>query len=170
MTLLMLLRGALGERCSREGPLLEAVLEIADSVMTYRRRYLATLQVAPVVDLLLTDETNPRSVIYQVEAMTNHISSLPNPADGMRTPQQRITLSVLTELKLADIDSLCALDERGERASLSALLVDLSTRIPALSESLSDRYLNHATVSRHLTQEEPPAVPSEMPPILHGGD
>jgi uncharacterized circularly permuted ATP-grasp superfamily protein/uncharacterized alpha-E superfamily protein len=169
MTLLMLLRGALTETCDREGPLLEAVLEIADSVMTYRRRYLATTQVAPVVDLLLTDETNPRSVIYQLEALTSHIASLPNPADGMRTPQQRITLSVLTDLKLADIDRLCSVDERGERALLSALLVDLSTRIPALSESLSDRYLNHATVSRHLTQEEPPGPPSELP-ILHGGD
>jgi uncharacterized alpha-E superfamily protein len=53
MTLVTLLRGTLSERCDREGPLLEAVLEIADSGMTYRRRYLATLQVAPVVDLLL---------------------------------------------------------------------------------------------------------------------
>ncbi|HEX5660366.1 MAG TPA: circularly permuted type 2 ATP-grasp protein, partial [Polyangiales bacterium] len=118
MTLLMLLRGALTETCEREGPLLEAVLEIADSVMTYRRRYLATLQVAPVVDLLLTDESNPRSVIYQVDALNDHIAALPNPSDGMRTPQQRITLSVLTDLKLADIDRLCSVDERGERVEL----------------------------------------------------
>ncbi len=158
MTLLMLLRGALTESCEREGPLLEGVLEIADSVMTYRRRYLATLQVAPVVDLLLTDESNPRSVIYQLDALNNHISALPNPSDGMRTAQQRITLSLLTDLKLADIERLCTVSDsgaqRGERAELSALLVDLSTRIPALSESLSDRYLNHATVSRHLNGDE----------------
>jgi hypothetical protein len=31
------------------------------------------------------------------------------------------------------------------------MLIDLGTRIPALSDSLSDRYLSHATVSRHLT-------------------
>jgi uncharacterized circularly permuted ATP-grasp superfamily protein/uncharacterized alpha-E superfamily protein len=167
MTLLMLVRGALTETCEREGPLLEAVLEIADSVMTYRRRYLATLQVAPVVDLLLTDESNPRSVIYQLDALNNHIAALPNPSDGMRTPQQRITLALLTDLKLADIEGLCAVDERGERAQLSALLIDLSTRIPALSESLSDRYLNHATVSRHLNKDE--QTPSD-PMILHGGD
>jgi len=154
MTLVTLLRGTVTERCAREGPLLEAVLEIADSVMTYRRRYLATLQAAPVSDLLLTDETNPRSVVYQMEAITSHIATLPNALDGLRTPQQRIALGVLTDLKLADIDRLCATDEHGDRARLSALLVDLATRIPALSDSLSDRYLNHATVSRHLNGED----------------
>ncbi|MDB4973600.1 MAG: hypothetical protein JWN48_1941 [Myxococcaceae bacterium] len=167
MTLLMLVRGSLTEPCSREGPLLESVLDIADSVMTYRRRYLATLQVAPVVDLLLTDETNPRSVIYQMEALTSHIATLPNTLDGMRTPQQRIILSVLTCLKLADIDRLCVVGERGERARLSALLVDLSTQIPMLSDSLSDRYLNHATVSRHLTQDE---IMQPVGQAMNGGD
>ena len=41
-------------------PILEAVLEIADSSMTYRYRYLTSLQLAPVLDLLISDETNPR--------------------------------------------------------------------------------------------------------------
>ncbi|MDB4987168.1 MAG: hypothetical protein JWN04_2346, partial [Myxococcaceae bacterium] len=167
MTLLMLVRGSLSEPCPREGPLLESVLDIADSVMTYRRRYLATLQVAPVVDLLLTDETNPRSVIYQMEALISHIATLPNTLDGMRTPQQRIILSVLTQLKLADIDRLCVVGEHGGRARLSALLLDLSTQIPTLSDSLSDRYLNHATVSRHLTQDET-AYPVDH--TMNGGD
>jgi uncharacterized circularly permuted ATP-grasp superfamily protein/uncharacterized alpha-E superfamily protein len=173
MSLVMLLRGSLTERCSREGPLLEAVLEIADSVMTYRRRYLATLQAAPVVDLLLTDETNPRSVIYQIAAVDDHISTLPNTLDGLRTPQQRIALSVLTDLKLADIDRLCAGDEHGDRTRLATLLVDLATRIPALSDSLSDRYLNHATISRHLTGEEGVLASEQVSALEHartGGD
>jgi uncharacterized alpha-E superfamily protein len=154
MTTVTLLRGSLSENCSREGPLLESILDIADSGMTYRRRYLATLQAAPVVDLLLTDETNPRSVIHQLDALVSHIEALPNTAQRLRTPQERIALSVSNDLKLADIEPLCALDGRGQRANLTKLLVDLATRIPALSDSLSDRYLNHATVSRHLTQGE----------------
>jgi uncharacterized circularly permuted ATP-grasp superfamily protein/uncharacterized alpha-E superfamily protein len=154
MTLVTLLRGSLSARCDREGPLLEAVLEIADSGMTYRRRYLATLQTAPVVDLLLTDETNPRSVIFQLDALTKHIAALPAPQSGLRSAQERIALGLVTDLKLADIERLCAADERGARPRLSAMLVDLATRVPALSDSLSDRYLNHATVSRHLTLDE----------------
>jgi uncharacterized alpha-E superfamily protein len=132
------------------------VLEIADSGMTYRRRYLASLQVAPVADLLLTDETNPRSVIYQMEAILKHIEALPGSSDGMRSPQELTALSVLTQLKLTDVERVCAPDAEGERPELDALLLDLATRIPALSESLSDRYLSHATVLRHLTQDENP--------------
>lgn len=167
MTLVVLLRGTLTERCEREGPLLEAVLDIADSVMTYRRRYLATLQAAPVADLLLTDETNPRSVVYQVEALASHIATLPNTLDGLRTPQQRIALSALAALKLADVERLCLVDEHGERPRLAALLVDLATQIPALSDSLTDRYLNHATVSRHLASED---VPLDADYARWGGD
>jgi uncharacterized alpha-E superfamily protein len=155
MSLVTLLRGSLSERIPREGPLLEAVLEIADSGMTYRRRYLATLQVAPVVDLLLTDETNARSVIYQLDALASHIQKLPSTSNGLRTAQERIALSLLTDVKLIDIERLCALGEAGAYTNLSKGLLNLGTRIPALSDSLSDRYLNHATVSRHLRRDEP---------------
>ena len=151
MALLTLLRASVTTHCDREGPLLEAVLEVADSGMTYRRRYLTSLQVAPVVDLLLTDETNPRSILYQMDEFTRHIEALPVTGTGLRTHEQRIALGVLTDLKLADIESVCTPDQHGDRPHLSALLVDLGTRIPALSDSLSDRYLTHATVSRHLT-------------------
>ena len=122
--------------------------------MTYRRRYLTTLQVAPVVDLLLTDETNPRSILYQMDEFTRHIEALPVTGKGLRTHEQRIALSVLTDLKLTDIERVCSPDEDGNRPKLEALLLDLATRIPVLSDSLSDRYLTHATVSRHLTLDE----------------
>ena len=53
-------------------PLLEAILEVADSSMTYRYRYLTSLQLAPLLDLLLVDETNPRSVGFQLAALSEH--------------------------------------------------------------------------------------------------
>jgi hypothetical protein len=46
---------------------------------------------------------------------------------------------------------VCRPDAKGDRPDLEAMLIDLGTRIPALSDSLSDRYLTHATVSRHLS-------------------
>jgi uncharacterized circularly permuted ATP-grasp superfamily protein/uncharacterized alpha-E superfamily protein len=154
MTLITILRGALTEKCNREGVLLEAVLDVADSGMTYRRRYLATLQVPPVVDLLLTDNTNPRSVVFQLEALSEHIKALPLAQGGLPTPQERIALGALYALKLADVERIAVSEENGQRARLDELLIDLATRVPALSDSLSDRYLAHATVSRHLTLDE----------------
>ena len=156
IALVMLLRGSLARPCDRQGPLLEAVLEAADSGMTYRRRYLTMLQVAPVVDLLLADDTNPRSVLYQIHEVSRHIQALPF-AGSLRTPEQRIALSLRTQLELADVEELCTRDERGARGRLDQLLIDLATRIPALSDQLLARYFTHASVSRHLRQDEQPA-------------
>ena len=168
MTLVSLLRATLSERSERESTLLEAVLDIADSGMTYRRRYLATMQVSPVVDLLLTDDTNPRSVIYQLEAISKHIAALPLTQGGVATPQERIALGALYALKLADVERVVVAGEDGKRARLNELLLDLATRVPALSDSLSDRYLAHATVSRHLTLDEGPLTPRLD--LLRGGE
>jgi hypothetical protein len=45
------------------------LLEIADSSMTYRNRYPGTLEAAPLIDLLVIDETNPRSIGFQFAAL-----------------------------------------------------------------------------------------------------
>jgi uncharacterized alpha-E superfamily protein len=161
-----LLRATTTHLLDQERPLLEAVLEIADSGMTYRRRYLATLQAAPVVDLLLADDTNPRSVLYQMRALDDHIRALPPlPGAGVRSPQLRLVLSAQNELELAEIERMCAPDEHGARPALDQLLRRLGTILPALSDSLSDTYLNHATVPRHLVQDEPrPSRPGGSEP------
>ena len=83
MNLVLTLRAALARTSEREAPLLESVLDVADSGMTYRRRYLASLQVVPVVDLLLTDETNPRSVIFQLESLAEHLPQLPRASGAL---------------------------------------------------------------------------------------
>ena len=72
-----LLRHALGDPARVQSAVLEAVVEVADSLMTYRSRYLANLQLAAVLDLLLTDETNPRSVAYQLVSIVDHVDKLP---------------------------------------------------------------------------------------------
>ena len=65
-----------------------ALLELADSIMTYRSRYL-TRPVPPVLDLLVADDTNPRSVAFQLAALASHVDQLPrDPADEyVRTPR-----------------------------------------------------------------------------------
>jgi uncharacterized circularly permuted ATP-grasp superfamily protein/uncharacterized alpha-E superfamily protein len=146
-----LLRSTLVPPCPQEGPLLEALLEVADSAMTYRRRYLATLQVAPVVDLLLTDETNPRSVLFQVNALIDHVATLPHEArttGAPRTAQEKLLIAASTELKLAEVTDICATEDGGARRRLGALLDRLGAILPELSDVLSSVYLEHAVTSR----------------------
>jgi uncharacterized circularly permuted ATP-grasp superfamily protein/uncharacterized alpha-E superfamily protein len=144
---IVLLRSALVSPWPREGPVLEALLEIAASSTTYRRRYLATLQVAPVVDLLLCDETNPRSALFQLDALAAHVALLPRAAETPRAPQRKLVLSAATDLRLADVNELCDAVEQRERQRLLALLDRVGAHLPALSNSLSAAYFNHAVFS-----------------------
>lgn len=100
-----------------EGVALTALLEIGDSYMTYRSRYAVTPLATPVVDLLALDETNPRSLAYQLATLDGHLASLPSEGPYRSTEQRRV-LALLTELRLADADRLTA--DR-ERQSLSVL-------------------------------------------------
>ncbi len=99
-----------------EGPLLEAVLEVADSSMTYRRRYLGSLQTAPVLDLLVADETNPRSLAFQLIALAGHVTNLPRDATPPRdSPEHRLVASALGDVRLADLDALALPNADGVR-------------------------------------------------------
>ena len=58
----------------QDWPFLECLLEVADSSMTYRTRYYTTLQPLAVLDVLMADETNPRSLDFQVESSGRSVS------------------------------------------------------------------------------------------------
>src|SRR5665213_1416707 len=101
-----LLRGTLVPVVEREAPLLEAVLEIADSSMTYRRRYVTTLQAATVLDLLLVDETNPRSVGFQLARLIEHVDALPRiDLFGGHTSGGNILTAALARLRNANLQA-----------------------------------------------------------------
>ncbi len=101
-----------------EGVALTALLEIGDSYMTYRSRYAVTPMATPVVDLLALDETNPRSLAYQLLTLEGHLASLPSEGP-YRSAEQRRVLALLTELQLADADQLTADREEGTGSVLA---------------------------------------------------
>jgi uncharacterized alpha-E superfamily protein len=146
-----LVRHTLIAASGNEGPLLEALLEIADSSMTYRRRYMSNLQTAPVLDLLLADETNPRSLVFQLAALAQDIDQLPhNLVLAERSSEQRLILMALTAVRLADIDRLAWPDPAGNRTVLAKLLETLEENLPALSDMITSHYLSHLLPARHL--------------------
>ncbi|MEW6281353.1 MAG: circularly permuted type 2 ATP-grasp protein, partial [Candidatus Eremiobacterota bacterium] len=143
-----LLAGGLGRRTEWEPAMLESLLLICDSARTYRRRYPGGLQPAPVVDLLLCDESNPRSVAFQLASVDQHLEHLPHdPQRAVRSLEQRLTLASLTELRLADVVGVCAV-VGSERPGLKLLLERLEDRLPAISDALGQHYLVHLAPSR----------------------
>jgi len=59
------LAAVLDQRPERIDSTLALVLELCDSAITYRGRYMSALQPAPALDLVLSDVSNPRALAYQ---------------------------------------------------------------------------------------------------------
>jgi len=145
------LRDCLVEPSAHEPELLGLLLEIADSSMTYRSRYFTSTQPSLVLDLLLIDEANPRSVAYQLSELNEHIEKLPyRPSEARRTTESRLSLAALTTVRLADIDELTQVDAKGRRPKLDAMLSKLLKDLPDMSHALTRSYLTYAVPFRSL--------------------
>ena len=136
-----------------ETPALEAALEFGDCVITYRSRYLTTLQLAPVLDLLITDETNPRSLAYQLARIVEHIDYLPrDPSAPLRSPEQRLGMAALHAVRMLSADDLISVHTDNERRNLDRLLSRVSAMLPRLADAISHKYLLHAGIPKQLTE------------------
>jgi uncharacterized circularly permuted ATP-grasp superfamily protein/uncharacterized alpha-E superfamily protein len=134
----------------------EGILEVADSTITYRSRYRGLLAFEPVLDLVLTDETNPRSVAYQLSAINEHLTRLPGPEYGAGlSVVARTALRALTSVRLADFTTLGRVTPEGKREKLDELMASLETDLPLFADQLTLSYLAHAEPSVSLgTLEE----------------
>jgi uncharacterized circularly permuted ATP-grasp superfamily protein/uncharacterized alpha-E superfamily protein len=132
-----------------EMTLLEAVLEIADSSLTYRRRYLTALEKHAVVDLLLADDTNPRAVAFQVAAIESHLLALPRePGHPRRHRERQIARRLRSRLEECDAEALCRRDNR--ESPLGPFLQELLDQLVELSEALGQIYFAHTPGPRRL--------------------
>lgn len=147
-----LLRGCMTNVSNLEIPLYESVLEIADSLMTFRRRYLNKINPAAVLDLLFSDSSNPRSLVFQLNSLRDNISLLPDTkSSGHITLQEKLILSMQTTVLLTDIEHLTKSNEKGKRSNLENILNTLDKELSGLSELLAHHYLGHLQLSRHLS-------------------
>jgi uncharacterized alpha-E superfamily protein len=124
-----------GEDDALEGAL-DVLLELADSRITYRQRYVMVAARAPVVDLVMLDPNNPRSVAYQLNRIEYHLSELPlHQSDGRLSPPQIIAVSLAAALRTADA---AAITDK-EIMRIEDKLLNLSDAITALYLTHNDR-------------------------------
>jgi uncharacterized alpha-E superfamily protein len=96
-----------------------------------------------VLYLLVVDESNPRSVAFQLAALSSHIDTLPQSAmGGSRIDEQRSALSLLTQVRVAQAGDLAKVDADGRRTGLEALLSRQVEGLPQLSDTIGRRYFN----------------------------
>ncbi|MDR6633671.1 putative circularly permuted ATP-grasp superfamily protein/putative alpha-E superfamily protein [Phyllobacterium sp. 1468] len=86
---------------------LEMLLEIGDSVMTHRRQYSVYSGRLSVLDLLGLDPLNPRSIIFQLDALKTEFGLLPARDADTHMPQfSKEVLRLHTELAIMEASDL----------------------------------------------------------------
>jgi uncharacterized alpha-E superfamily protein len=112
---------------------LDVLLELADSQITYRQRYVMVAARAPVIDLVMLDPNNPRSIAFQLDRIETHLSALPGrAAAGRLSPVQQIAASIATRLRTVEAT---AIDD--------ALVVDVEHSLMKLSDAITAAYLSN---------------------------
>jgi uncharacterized alpha-E superfamily protein len=130
--------------------MLEMLLEIGDSSMTYRSRYFTVLQAAPVLDLLMNDELNPRSLAFQMSELKQHCRGLSDlnqstaTASGWPGAQEKRVKEAATQLFEADVLALCQRMTHGIRLPLDEMLGKLENALLNFSDAITHTYFSHA--------------------------
>jgi uncharacterized alpha-E superfamily protein len=125
--------------------ILEPLLEVADSSMTYRRRYFAEAQLPPVLDLLLADGTNPRALRFQLDTMAALLAQLPrDPRAPSPTREERLVAHAIDALASADFDALSQPGAEVAFDRLTALLDLLDEDLRGISDTVTFHYFSHA--------------------------
>jgi uncharacterized circularly permuted ATP-grasp superfamily protein/uncharacterized alpha-E superfamily protein len=138
-------------KAGQDGSLLEAILEITDCSLTYRRRYLTNLEPHAIADLLVADELNPRSIAFQFGVIKEHLAALPrDEARPNNSLDHRILLKIRTSIQLADLSEICIVPTGQELDGLHALLSYILDQTCLLSDSIARLYFSHAAISREL--------------------
>jgi len=129
-----------------DNAVLEPLLEVADSSMTYRRRYFARPQLSPVLDLLLLDDTNTRAVAFQLAVLSEHIRQLPrDPHAPSPTREERLIDQATATLRQVDPHTIRrGEEEEGGTLKLTAALGSIESDLRALSETITYFYFSHA--------------------------
>lgn len=132
--------------------LIEALLDTSDNLICYRHHYRNNMEPAAFLELLLLDENNPRSLAYQVVRLQRHVAKLPREKSGSQLSlEQRLIIEVSSALRLAEIDTLLAVDENDVRQNLDQFLVHLNERLGALSNAVTAAYFRHESAPQLLT-------------------
>jgi uncharacterized circularly permuted ATP-grasp superfamily protein/uncharacterized alpha-E superfamily protein len=151
-----LLQTTLVQQGSEEDEILlsDSMLTIVDSLLTYRRRYRYGIKIPELLELVIYDENNPRSLAYQLTQLEEHITRLPQQNEsGSRTELERLALESATLVRLADVNRLAAVnDSTSRRETLENFLNVLGSRLPALSDALTATYFRTTEAPHQLLQ------------------
>jgi uncharacterized alpha-E superfamily protein len=126
--------------------LLEAVLEVADSTITYRSRYNLLPHIVAVYDLVLLDEKNPRGLLFQLKQLLKHFDRLPRESSSSAL---LVTLEeCLRRLRALDPGELGGLKSDWHISETGRVIQATLKDLPLLSNAMAASYFAHSEISR----------------------
>lgn len=147
-----LLMATLVNRIDDERALLESVMQVTDSLMTYRSRYLLQLRPKAAIDLLINDQSNPRSIGFQLRVIAELLDELPTEHSEVGLgPDQKLASHLFHAVRMSDPEDLSRSNERGVRTALNDLLQQAIDGLPQISDEITARYLIHTSHTHQLT-------------------
>lgn len=130
----------------------ECVLVTSESLVNYRYKYRSSIQLSLVLDLMLLDPSNPRSLLYQVERLKANLKNLPKSVDDLTLPEQERLIGEAYELlKSTDKEQLAIPDKNGLVYNhLDVFLSTLYTLLGGITEVITNTYFKHAQAQKQL--------------------
>ena len=128
--------------------LLEAILEVVDSSITFRSRYNLLPTVPAVFDLVLLDDKNPRSVLFQIKQLVKHFDKLPKERGDTASPGKTILANCLARLERSDARELASSSSNWRESALAATIRETLRALPQLSDAIAASYFAHSAISR----------------------
>jgi uncharacterized circularly permuted ATP-grasp superfamily protein/uncharacterized alpha-E superfamily protein len=126
--------------------LLEAVLEVADSTITYRSRYNLLPHIVAVYDLVLLDEKNPRSLIFQLNQLLKHIDRLPR--EQSHSALNDVLQGCVERVRMLDPRELGGLKSDWHISDTGRVVQAVIKDMPLLSNAIAAAYFAHSEISR----------------------
>ena len=120
---------------------LEWWLDIGDSTITYRTRYLASPRLAETIDLLVFDQSNPRALAFQWQAIEHAMVRVSASLGGAPDDSLDAAVAAVEEMQLTALDGDSARAARA-RQSLAEQLDELRAAAGRLSDRLSLKHFS----------------------------
>jgi uncharacterized alpha-E superfamily protein len=130
--------------------ILESLLISAESIITYRRRYRSHAQLETLLDLMLRDPDNPRSLRYQLDRLLEDLRALPgHPGEGRVSTAEKLVLEAWTSVRVCDTASL-AHAEGSIRVALGDFLLAIEQRLYAAADAVAAEHFAPVLPQRSL--------------------
>jgi uncharacterized alpha-E superfamily protein len=136
-----------------EQPLLDATLSACESLVAFRRTHRSDLALDAVIDMLIADDTNPRSLVFQLDRITDDLAALP---DREARREQQATVRRAAE-RLIDDDWRDRLDGRPGQPllGLGAMVLEVRGALFEFSAGLVDTWFSHVGDVQRVRRSRP---------------